>query len=102
VEKNYSSEKGCPEGVFNSFNIDARLNAAYVVIGLLYGQKDFYKTMDISTRCGQDSDCNPATAAGILGVMMGYKKHSIFLETCVGRSGGIEISIHGHHPQSGV
>ena len=73
VEKNLSSEKGCPEGVYNSFNIDARLNAAYVVIGLLYGEKDFFKTMDISTRCGQDSDCNPATAAGILGVMMGYK-----------------------------
>lgn len=29
--------------------------------------------MDVSTRCGQDSDCNPATAAGILGVMYGYK-----------------------------
>lgn len=71
-EKKHTSEKGCPEGVFNSFNIDASVNAAYVVIGLLYGEKDFYKTMDISTRCGQDSDCNPATAAGILGVMGGY------------------------------
>jgi hypothetical protein len=30
--------------------------------------------MDIATRCGQDSDCNPATAAGILGVMIGYEK----------------------------
>ena len=74
VEKKHTSEKGCPEGVFNAFNIDASVNAAYVVIGLLYGQKDFYKTMDISTRCGQDSDCNPATAAGILGVMLGYEK----------------------------
>lgn len=72
IEKKHSSEKGCPEGVYNSFNIDARLNAAYVVVGLLYGKKDFFKTMDISTRCGQDSDCNPATAAGILGVMLGY------------------------------
>ncbi len=71
-EKKHTSEKGCPEGVFNSFNIDASVNAAYVVIGLLYGEKDFYRTMDISTRCGQDSDCNPATAAGILGVMGGY------------------------------
>jgi hypothetical protein len=72
-EKKHTSEKGCPEGVFNAFNIDASVNAAYVVIGLLYGEKDFFKTMDISTRCGQDSDCNPATAAGILGVMMGYE-----------------------------
>lgn len=71
-EKKHASEKGCPEGVFNAFNIDAGLNSAYVVIGLLYGEKDFFKTMDIATRCGQDSDCNPATAAGILGVMGGY------------------------------
>jgi hypothetical protein len=73
-EKKHTSEKGCPEGVFNSFNIDAGVNAAYVVIGLLYGEKDFFTTMDISTRCGQDSDCNPATAAGILGVILGYDK----------------------------
>jgi hypothetical protein len=73
VEKKHSSDIGCSEGVFNAFNIDASLNAAYVVIGLLYGEGDFFKTMDISTRCGQDSDCNPATAAGILGVMVGYK-----------------------------
>jgi len=73
-EKKHTSEKGCPEGVFNAFNIDASVNAAYVVMGLLYGEKDFFKTMDISTRCGQDSDCNPATAAGILGVLFGYDK----------------------------
>jgi hypothetical protein len=71
-EKKHTSEKGCPEGVFNAFNIDASVNAAYVVMGLLYGNKDFHKTMDIATRCGQDSDCNPATAAGILGVVLGY------------------------------
>jgi hypothetical protein len=73
-EKKNTSEKGCPEGVFNAFNIDAGVNAAYVVMGLLYGEKDFLKTMDIATRCGQDSDCNPATAAGILGVILGYDK----------------------------
>ena len=74
VEKKHTSEKGCPEGVYNAFNIDASLNAAYVLIGLLYGEKDFYKTIDIATRCGQDSDCNPATAGGILGVILGYEK----------------------------
>lgn len=72
IQKNHSFEKGCPEGVFNVFDIDARINAAYCVIGLLYGEGDFYRTMDIATRCGQDSDCNPATAAGILGVAKGY------------------------------
>jgi hypothetical protein len=82
-EKIHTSEKGCPEGVFNSFNIDASVNAAYVVIGLLYGEKDFFKTMDISTRCGQDSDCNPATAAGILGVIFGYENIPAFWKPAV-------------------
>lgn len=91
VEKNHSSEKGCPEGVFNSFNIDARLNAAYVIIGLLYGQKDFHKTMDISTRCGQDSDCNPATAAGILGVMDGYKNIPAFWKPALEEAEGLKF-----------
>ena len=40
---------------FVPFNIDATINSAYIVIGLLYGQGDFAKTMDIATRCGQDS-----------------------------------------------
>lgn len=83
VEKKHTSEKGCPEGVFNAFNIDASVNAAYVVIGLLYGEKDFYKTMDIATRCGQDSDCNPATAAGILGVMLGYSRIPAFWKPAI-------------------
>lgn len=74
IEKRHGFDVGCPEGVFNGFNIDAVINAAYVVMGLLYGEGDFFKTMDVSTRCGQDSDCNPASAAGILGVMLGYSK----------------------------
>ena len=73
-QKKWDEEVGCPSGAFSSFNIDAVVNSAYILIGLLYGEGDFYKTMDISTRCGQDSDCNPASACGILGTMMGYSK----------------------------
>lgn len=72
IEKVHDVDRGCPEGVFEPLNIDATINSAYIVIGLLYGQGDFYKTIDIATRCGQDSDCNPASAGGILGTMLGY------------------------------
>jgi hypothetical protein len=72
VEKKWSSDIGCPQGVMQPFNIDAKINAAYIVIGMLYGEGDYGKTLDISTRCGQDSDCNPASAGGILGTIMGY------------------------------
>ncbi len=55
------------------FNIDARINGAYIVMGLLYGDGDFNKTISISTRCGQDSDCNPANSGGILFTTIGFK-----------------------------
>lgn len=74
VERKWDVDMGCPHGTFRSYNIDATINSAYIVIGLLYGQKDFYRTIDIATRCGQDSDCNPASAGGILGTMIGYSK----------------------------
>jgi hypothetical protein len=72
LEKKWSSDVGCPAGVFVPFNIDAVINCAYVILGLLYGDGDFYRTIDISTRAGQDSDCNPATSGGILGTILGY------------------------------
>jgi hypothetical protein len=74
VQRKWADDIGCPEGVFAPFNIDANVNAAYVVIGLLYGDGDFTKTLEITTRCGQDADCNPSTAGGILGTLLGYDK----------------------------
>ena len=74
ANEHYGYDIGCPGGFNSSFNIDAVINSAYIVIGLLYGDGDFYKTIDIATRCGQDSDCNPASAAGILGTILGYDR----------------------------
>lgn len=73
LQKKWSDEIGCPDGVFSAFNIDAKVNAAYVVIGLLYGHGDFTNTLEISTRCGQDADCNASTAGGVLGTILGYR-----------------------------
>lgn len=73
-QENYGKSIGCTEGAtLRGFNIDAVINSAYIVIGLLYGEGDFGKTMELSTRCGQDSDCNPASAGGILGTVLGYR-----------------------------
>jgi hypothetical protein len=74
VESRWAEDVGCPDFVFRPGNIDARVNGAYVVIGLLYGRGDFGRTLEIATRCGQDSDCNPASAGGVLGTMLGYKR----------------------------
>ncbi|MBW1764976.1 MAG: ADP-ribosylglycohydrolase family protein [Deltaproteobacteria bacterium] len=49
------------------------INGAYVYMGLLYGGGDFWKTMNISMRCGRDSDCNPSSCAGIIGTVLGMR-----------------------------
>jgi hypothetical protein len=59
-------------GAGSTFNIDAKLNGAYIIIGLLYGEGDPMKTLEITTRCGQDSDCNPSNAMAVLGVIKGF------------------------------
>jgi len=74
IEDKWDKDDPCPDGALEDFNIDASINGAYVALGLLYGSKDFGKTVEIATRAGQDSDCNPSSAAGILGVMIGYEK----------------------------
>ncbi len=70
MQKRWTEDLYC--SAFIAFNIEAKINAAYIVMGLLYGEGDFTKTMDISMRCGYDSDCNPANAAGILATIIGY------------------------------
>jgi hypothetical protein len=73
LEDKWDRSDVCPDGALAGFNIDARLNGAYVALGLLYGKGDFTRTLDVSTRAGQDSDCNPSSAGGVLGVMIGYQ-----------------------------
>ena len=75
VEEKYQDnpdyrKSSCDKG---EFNIDAKINGAYIIIGLLYGEGDLDKTIVITARCGQDSDCNPSNAGGILFTTIGFK-----------------------------
>jgi hypothetical protein len=70
----WDKDDPCPDGALRPFNIDARLNGAFVALGLLYGAGDVAKTLEVATRAGQDSDCNPSSALGVLGVILGYEK----------------------------
>lgn len=74
LDSKWNRNEPCPEGALRPFNIDAALNGAYIALGLLYGGGDFSRTIEVSTRAGQDSDCNPSSAGGILGVMLGYNR----------------------------
>ena len=70
IEDKWQDDMDCWRG--HPFNIDAKLNGTYIVMGLLYGRGDMQRTLEVSTRCGQDADCNPSNAAGVLGCMKGY------------------------------
>lgn len=49
-------------------------NIAFVVIGLLWGEGDFKKSMTYAVNCGDDTDCTAATVGSILGILLGAKK----------------------------
>jgi hypothetical protein len=54
--------------------IDVKINGAYVLLGLLYGQRDLDDTIVISCRGGMDSDCNPSSAGGVLFTTVGFSR----------------------------
>lgn len=48
-------------------------NAGVCVLSLLYGNGDFNRTVEISTMCGWDTDCNAANVGTIMGVACGIE-----------------------------
>jgi hypothetical protein len=48
------------------------INTAMTTLAVLYGQGDLKRTAEIGVLAGFDCDCNPATAAGLVGMIRGY------------------------------
>lgn len=53
---------------------DAPGNIGIVIIGWLYGEGDFGKSICIANNCGEDTDCTAATLGAILGIICGRKE----------------------------
>ena len=51
----------------------APTNVGYAIIGLLYGEGDFKKSMLLAVNCGDDTDCTAATIGSIMGLIYGTK-----------------------------
>ena len=48
-------------------------NIAFVLIGLLYGEGDYKKSLLTAVNCGDDTDCTGATVGALLGIINGTK-----------------------------
>jgi hypothetical protein len=48
------------------------LNGAMVILALLYGHGDFYRTGQYAMALGYDADCNAATACAVAGTRLGF------------------------------
>jgi hypothetical protein len=72
-QRKWRKDFGCPDRLIGKEDADAKINAAYITMALLYGQGDFDKTLQIA-RSIRNADCNVSTVAGILGVISGYEK----------------------------
>ena len=47
-------------------------NMGFIIISILYGAGDMSKTIEISLKCGYDTDCTCASSAAIIGVIKGF------------------------------
>lgn len=55
-------------------NNSTPVNGAFVCLALLYGQDDFYRTLQYAMALGHDTDCNAATAGTIVGARYGFER----------------------------
>jgi len=80
--KCYEEKKGLEEArnLIQQLNADigngwfeAPSNVGYVVLGVLYGEGDFKKSMLYAVNCADDTDCTAGTVGATLGILYGTK-----------------------------
>lgn len=64
----YDREKGFVEG---KLGWDVPSNIGMLIIGLLYGEGDFAKSICTAVNCGEDTDCTGATVGALFGILHG-------------------------------
>lgn len=70
-EESVSEEDAAKGFAQGELGFDVPSNIGILIIGLLYGEGDFGKTLCTAVNCGEDTDCTAATAGSIFGIMNG-------------------------------
>ena len=65
---------------------DAPSNIGIIIIGLLYGKKDFGEAICTTVNCGEDTDCTAATLGALYGIIYGIESIPEKWITPIGRS----------------
>ena len=52
---------------------DAANNIGLMIVGWMYGEEDFGKSLCIAVNCGEDTDCTAATLGAVIGIVAGAK-----------------------------
>jgi len=63
---------------------DVQMNVPFTFLALLYGQGDMKQTLLAALRCGYDTDCTMATAAAMLGQILGAGRIDKRLKDAIG------------------
>ena len=68
------------DAIFRSYNYDTSgymgctsINCSFIILGLLYGEGDFKKSMIEAINCGDDTDCTAGTVGATFGILHGMK-----------------------------
>ncbi len=69
----YEDREPEPDVPVGELGYDAPSNIGIMIIGWLYGEGDFSKSLCIAANCGEDADCTAATLGAIFGIIMGAK-----------------------------
>lgn len=67
----YEDREPEPDVPAGPVGYDAPSNIGITVLGLLYGEGDFDKTICLAANCGEDADCTAATAGALFGIIRG-------------------------------
>lgn len=62
-----------PSVPFGPMGYDAPSNIGITLIGWLYGEDDFGKSLCIAVNCGEDTDCTAGTLGAVVGIIGGTK-----------------------------